>query len=132
VSFALGQPPGAGLIGDNGYQGARRVIDLSGDGRANSGLATRPVRAAVLGAGITINALAIMNEGSDLADYYGTRVIGGPGAFLTTAADYADFARAMTRKLVTEITGAPLAEAAGAIEIWHEPPAGRHSPVCSS
>src|SRR3546814_1979511 len=38
-------------------------------------------------------------------------VVGGPGSFLVTADDFDDFARAMRRKLYSEIVGAPVAQA---------------------
>jgi Protein of unknown function (DUF1194) len=41
---------------------------------------------------ITINGLAILNNEPDLTDYYRQSVIGGPGAFVITAADYGAFA----------------------------------------
>ncbi|MGH6895728.1 MAG: DUF1194 domain-containing protein [Geminicoccaceae bacterium] len=93
------------------FQGARRVIDLSGDGPTNAGGDPDPVRDAAVRAGITINALAILNENPSLDLYYAEHVIGGPGAFIVTARDYADFAHAIRLKLLREIRGAPLAEA---------------------
>ena len=62
-------------------------------------------------AGITINGLAILNESPTLDLYYADHVIGGPDAFIITAHDYEDFARAIRLKLLKEIRGAPLAEA---------------------
>jgi hypothetical protein len=47
--------------------------------------------------------------------YYREHVIGGPGAFVVAASDYADFTRAMHLKLIEEISGRPAAE-------------GRHDP----
>ncbi|MEE8305781.1 MAG: DUF1194 domain-containing protein, partial [Gammaproteobacteria bacterium] len=45
----------------------------------------------------------------DLDLYYEDCVIGGPGAFIVVADGFKDFARAIRRKLVTEIAGrAPL------------------------
>ena len=66
--------------------------------------------------GITVNGLAILNEDPHLDHYYRHNVIGGDGAFVMTAADYEDFAEAILRKLLREISGAPVAAA---------PPAGR-------
>jgi Protein of unknown function (DUF1194) len=92
-------------------RGARRVIDVSGDGPTNAGGAPDPVRDAAAWAGITINGLAILNESPTLDLYYADHVVGGPGAFIMTARDYEDFARAIRLKLLKEIRGAPLAEA---------------------
>ena len=62
----------------------------------------------VAAAGITINGLAILNDDVTVDLYYADEVIGGPDAFVMTARDYQDFARAMRLKLLQEIRGAPL------------------------
>ncbi len=93
----------------NGFAGLRRVIDLSGDGRTNDGRPLRGARREVLERGITINGLAILNELPLLAGFFRDHLIGGEGAFVVTAADYADFERAMTEKLLREIGSMPLA-----------------------
>ena len=41
----------------------------------------------------------------DLVAYYRAEVLRGPGAFVEIAEDYADFARAMRRKLLREVGG---------------------------
>ncbi len=87
----------------NRFAGRRRVIDLSGDGQANWGPDPDAVRDRAVAAGITINGLAVTNEQPRLGDYYRDHVIGGPGAFVMAADDYADFARAMRAKLIREI-----------------------------
>jgi hypothetical protein len=98
-------------LADNAYAGARRVIDLSGDGRANMGIRPSVRRDDAVAQGITINALALLNEEPGLDRYYLERVIGGTGAFVMTAADYQAFAEAIRRKLVREISGTPVAAA---------------------
>jgi hypothetical protein len=95
------------------FQGARRIIDLSGDGPTNAGGDPDPIRDAAVWSGITINGLAILNESPTLDLYYADHVIGGPEAFVVTARDYDDFARAIRLKLLREIRGAPLARAEG-------------------
>jgi hypothetical protein len=92
------------------FRGARRIIDLSGDGPANAGGDPRRARDAAVRAGITVNGLAILNENPRLDGYYAEHVIGGPDAFIVAARDYADFAHAIRLKLLREIRGAPLAE----------------------
>jgi len=92
------------------YSGSRQVIDLSGDGRSNQGRPSGDGRDVAVASGMTVNALAILNEDPNLDFYYRGHVIGGPGAFLLTALDYEDFARAIRMKLIREIQGAPLAE----------------------
>ncbi|MDP6706703.1 MAG: DUF1194 domain-containing protein [Alphaproteobacteria bacterium] len=109
TAIALAIAAAQRLFAANGYESGRRVIDLSGDGISNQGPPIAPLRRRAIAAGITINGLAILNEEPDLDAYYQRQVIGGPGAFVITAADYADFARAIRAKLVREISGAGLA-----------------------
>ena len=98
-----------GLFDDNGAEGARRVIDISGDGPNNRGGDVSQARDAAVAAGITVNGLAINNfDGSaftlpDLDLYYHECVIGGPGAFVIAADGFESFADAIRRKLILEI-----------------------------
>ncbi|WP_160123398.1 DUF1194 domain-containing protein [Rhodovarius lipocyclicus] len=87
----------------------RLVLDVSGDGASNRGRAPGPVRDLGVAAGVTINGLAVLNEEPDLLAHYQAEVIGGPGSFALTCADYADFAQAMRNKLLREFRGALLA-----------------------
>jgi hypothetical protein len=102
------------LLAYGPFQGARRIIDVSGDGPSNAGAEPEPMRDAAALAGITINGLAILRENPGLDRYYAEHVIGGPDAFVMVAEDYDDFARAIRQKLLREIRGAPLADATGA------------------
>lgn len=107
IRYALRQ------IEENGFEGARKVIDVSGDGAASSGN-PKVERDIAVSRGVTINGLAILTSDPDfmelgLRDYYADNVIGGSGAFLMTADDFADFPAAILRKLVREITGPGLA-----------------------
>ncbi len=43
----------------------------------------------------------------DVDLYYGNCVIGGPGAFYIVANSFADFGRAIRKKLILEIAGRP-------------------------
>lgn len=97
----------------NGFEGLRKAIDVSGDGRANEGKSPAIARDYANRLGITINGLAILNEEPELTDYYRAWVVGGAGSFLLTADDFDDFAEAMQRKLLFEISGAPIAAAPG-------------------
>lgn len=102
------------LIENNDIDGWRKVIDFSGDS-ANSytGAPSGPARNAVVEAGITINALAILcrdcpsgRAGSgDLENLYRTRIIGGRNSFVLTADSRESFADAVKRKLILEISG---------------------------
>jgi Protein of unknown function (DUF1194) len=89
------------------YRSAKQVIDVSGDGMNNAGRPVLQVRDEVLAKGITINALPIIDYSTpqDLDKYFEGCVIGGPGAFVIPAKGFVDFARAMRRKLVLEISG---------------------------
>jgi hypothetical protein len=93
----------------NGFEGRRMVIDLSGDGRHNQSTGPAIQRELAVNMGITINGLAILNEDQQLDRYYRDHVIGGAGAFVMTTDSYRDFASAIVRKLVREISGPPLA-----------------------
>jgi hypothetical protein len=68
------------------------------------------VRDLGVAAGITINALAVLNEeGPGLLAHYRDQVIGGPGAFVMHCPDYAAFAEAIREKLRREIGGVAVA-----------------------
>ena len=95
------------LLDDMPWTAARKVIDISGDGRTNTGPSPEQDRAAALARGITINGLPIENQEPDLEEYYRQHVIGGPGAFLVPARDFEAFKEAIRRKLVQEIAGIP-------------------------
>lgn len=86
-----------------------RVIDVSGDGIANFGVAPVAARDQLVQAGITINGLAILSEEPWLDDYYRHNVIGGPASFCLVAKDYDSFAEAILRKMVQEVAGQPAA-----------------------
>ena len=98
---------------DNGFDGTRRVIDISGDGPNSAGRPVEPARDQAVAAGITINGLPVFNdrpnpEGAgiavDLDSYYELKVIGGAGSFSMIA--HSDvFAPTILRKLVREIAG---------------------------
>ena len=93
---------------NSGYTSWRKVIDISGDGQANSGARPGTIRDRAVDEGVIINGLAIINEEPFVDRYFRDKVIGGPGAFLMRAEDYDDFATAILRKLIREI-GPPLA-----------------------
>jgi hypothetical protein len=104
---------GLAELGRNAFEGTRKVIDISGDGRANQGASPDSLRDLAILQGVTVNGLAILNEDSSVADYYKHNVIGGEGAFVMTANDYESFALAIQEKLIKEIGGVPVAEAPG-------------------
>ena len=104
----------SGLFVNNGFDGRRRVIDVSGNGRNNFGPQILPVRDAVVAAGITINGLPIMSDPTEvgLDDYYRACVVGGPGAFLVKVESEDDLETAIRHKLVAEIAARPMPAAA--------------------
>jgi len=89
---------------------ARRVVDVSGDGRETlyprrrDGVSAFSARRRAEAAGVTINGLAIVDDEPDLEQYYLEKVVVGPGAFVITADSFADFGAAMRSKLLREIT----------------------------
>ncbi len=101
------------LIESNNYTGARRVIDLSADGRNNSGWLLQDVRNNALYGGLTINGLTILNEVPTLHYYFRQKVIGGPGAFVVIANDYSKYPEAILRKLLQEIRQNPISDLPG-------------------
>ena len=83
----------------------RFVIDVSGDGHSNEGVEPQAVRDALVQNNIQINALAILGATDEnLPEYFRAHVIGGPGAFVYVAESYADYPRAIRRKLLDEVT----------------------------
>ncbi|WP_136657070.1 DUF1194 domain-containing protein [Nitratireductor sp. XY-223] len=102
---------GKALIEENDFAGLRRVIDLSADSANNwNGPPIGFARQQVLDAGIVINGLAILCRqcsgrpvSYDLEAAFAERIIGGPGSFIITAENAANFAVAVRRKLVLEI-----------------------------
>jgi hypothetical protein len=99
------------LFEASGYNGVRRVIDISGDGNNNMGPPVTIMRDQVLAEGITINGLPIMlkrpysYEVQDLDIYYEDCVIGGPGSFVIPIHERDQFREATRTKLRLEIAG---------------------------
>lgn len=98
-----------GLFETLGPVARRNIIDISGDGGSNAGRLPKEAREVARQARITINGVAILNEEPRLDHYFRTDVITGTGAFIITAVDYVDFARAIRNKLIREILGTPIA-----------------------
>ena len=94
----------------------KRTLDLSGDGKSNLGPRPRDMKPKIEPSGITINALVIgvddpnigdirQSEIGELSAYFNAEVILGPDAFVMAAIGFADYARAMTQKLLRELDG---------------------------
>lgn len=93
----------------------QQTIDVSGDGTNNIGLAPQDVYRDPAFDRITVNALVVGNpantaeDGSALSPealklYYEAQVIHGQNSFAMIAYGYADYARAMQRKLMRELS----------------------------
>ena len=94
---------GIAYLAANPISGARRVIDISADGRNNAGRKIAAAGALARAYGVTVNGLAILNEIPTLHFYFEQQVISGPDAFVMEANDYEDYAVAILRKLIREI-----------------------------
>jgi Ca-activated chloride channel family protein len=81
----------------------RKIIDVSGDGRNNEGIAPETLRERLLTAEIDVNGLAIEGSEDGIAAYYRENVIVGPAAFVEVASSFDDFPRAIRRKLLREL-----------------------------
>ncbi len=92
-----------------------QTIDLTGDGKNNSGIAPERVEIGGERVPITVNALVIGPDReeswdggepgiAELSAWFRRYVIRGPDAFVETAVGFDDFARAMERKLLRELS----------------------------
>ncbi|HEY4136022.1 MAG TPA: DUF1194 domain-containing protein [Alphaproteobacteria bacterium] len=129
------------LFKESPFEGTRRVIDVSGDGKNNHGREASLARDEAVAAGITINGLPILNSRAgaydyggprgwpsdpDLDSYYQANVIGGPGAFMVPASSFDTFSEAVLSKLIREVAGiAPAAPADGDTQFAYAPKAAR-------
>ncbi|MFZ4407435.1 MAG: DUF1194 domain-containing protein [Paracraurococcus sp.] len=100
-----------------GYEGTRRVVDISGDGINNSGREVGAARERIWAQGIVLNGLAVLDRQPSpfaqssglppLDTFYREEVIGGPGAFLVVAEGFPAFEAAVRRKIIREIAAVP-------------------------
>lgn len=109
------------LLGNNRFDGARRVIDIAADGPDIGAPRAAVARDAAIAGGITINGLVIESafytdfmSPIPLPQHFAEQVIGGPGAFVTIAQSMEDFSQVLLSKLVREISdrGAPVPQLA--------------------
>ncbi|NOR61736.1 MAG: DUF1194 domain-containing protein [Rhodobacteraceae bacterium] len=83
----------------------RQTLDISGDGVNNTGYRPKQAFLNFDFSNITVNGLVVSTEGdNDLRQYYQQEVIYGVGSFVEMAAGYADYERAIKRKLLRELT----------------------------
>ncbi|NRP75713.1 hypothetical protein ILFOPFJJ_06636 [Ensifer psoraleae] len=106
VSSAIGV--GSLLLDQFPGNATKKIIDISGNGENNDGLPVQPIRLEAIAKGYTINAIVITAKDEvpvyRLASYFSDDVIGGPEAFVMTPTDPGDYAAALRRKLVTEVS----------------------------
>ena len=92
----------------------KRTLDISGDGKNNTGPESHHVNSPEKIGDIVINALIIGVDASsrlshaelsiaELTAYFAHRVLAGPGAFSEVAMGFEDYERAMSRKLLREL-----------------------------
>jgi hypothetical protein len=124
TALAVSLRKAAEMLKADGIDTDRRVIDVASDHPNDDGRAAA-VRDAAVSAGITINALPIVDahpmvmfDGhltyakqqwgfEDPVEFYRNHVIGGPGSFLVEARDYVAFGEALKRKLLRELISSP-------------------------
>lgn len=89
----------------------KRTLDLSGDGHTNTGPRPQDIGENRTPTGATVNGLVIGSgddgrfaEIKELSSYYQNSVIRGPDAFVEMALGFEDYAAAMERKLLRELT----------------------------
>lgn len=105
-----------------------RTLDISGDGETNTGPLPETIPLAATPLGVTVNGL-VVGSGNFFGDivsgealdnlviYYEENVIRGPVAFVEVARNYDDYAEAMERKLLRELS----ALAVGALDAKDDP-----------
>lgn len=92
-----------------------RTLDISGDGKANTGPRPQDLEDTAIPTDITINALVIgagdaaigdrrLEDIKELSSYFNSYVIRGANAFVETAIGFENYASAMERKLLRELT----------------------------
>lgn len=96
------------MIRSNRFDGARKVVDVSGDGVETDpwfkkAFTLPDARRLARAQGVTINGLAILTDNWRLHHYYRAEVISGPGAFVVKAVNFDAFAMAIRNKLLREM-----------------------------
>ena len=81
----------------------RKVVDVSGDGISNEGPLVEYGRKRLAGQGVTVNAVVIETDDTDLTGYFWENVITGPGAFVVTAAGFEEYPLRIRQKLIREV-----------------------------
>lgn len=81
-----------------------RTLDISGDGKNNSGERPEFMHRDLEYNGITVNGLVVATRDiAEMSAYYHSSVIVGAAAFVETAGGFEDYGEAMQRKLLREL-----------------------------
>jgi len=91
------------LFDNNGYEGLRRVIDISGDGSRNEGVSISSAVTTAANENIRINAVAILGSEAGLETWYRTNVTNPTGGFTIAASGFDTFGDAIDRKITAEV-----------------------------
>ncbi|MDH6230885.1 hypothetical protein M2281_001457 [Mesorhizobium soli] len=106
LSFAI--DAGRLLLGRYPGHAGRKVIDISTNGINNDGLPVSDSRARASGVGYIVNGIAVSRDEPGLTDdlpgYLENNVITGAGAFVVAPSKPEEYAIALRRKLVLEIS----------------------------
>jgi hypothetical protein len=132
TALSAGIAAAARILSEGDFAGARRVIDVASD-HPHDGGRSAAIRDAAVAAGITINALPIIDErpigtidgrmtyatarwgNETVVEFYLHNVVGGPGSFAVEARSIAVFGEALKRKLLLEFIASPSPDAEGAV-----------------
>ncbi|PSJ57819.1 DUF1194 domain-containing protein [Pseudaminobacter soli (ex Li et al. 2025)] len=116
LSFAI--DAGRLLLGRYPGHAGRKVIDVSTNGTNNDGLSVSDSRARAFEVGYIVNGIAVSRDEpgitDDLPGYLEHNVITGAGAFVVAPSKPEEYAMALRRKLVLEISDSQTGGAAGA------------------
>lgn len=104
----------------------KRTLDISGDGKSNTGPRPQDVSANPALSDITVNALVIGSDAAQgggpeagitaLHSYFEGLVIRGPGAFTEVALGFDAYEAAMVRKLLRELEGLAISQIASPVQ----------------
>jgi hypothetical protein len=98
------------LLASSPHATERAVMNICANGTDNFEGGTESSRDAALAQGFTINGL-VLGQDAELAQYFRSSVIGGPGAFAMDISDAKDAGEFMTRKLVRDLLASAPADA---------------------
>jgi len=93
------------LFEDNGFEGFDQIMDISGDGTNNSGVAPGIASDNAIADGVdTINGIVITTN-QNVVDQYLDDVVNGETPFLLAPGNFDDFQTSIENKIIAEISG---------------------------